>query len=174
MVAMTSAGGTHRILVVDDNIAIHRDFQKILSGGDGRADLDDLEQDLFGGGSPSAASAKQYSVACADSGQEALKLVQRATQQGRPFTMAFVDMRMPGWDGIETITQLFRVQPDLQVAICSAYMDYSWHDGLSKLKRPGLRLLRKPWTSGEVLELVHELCARAGQQSKLGAKKRSP
>lgn len=173
MGAMMSAGGTHRILVVDDNAAIHRDFQKILSSGDSAADLDDLEQDLFGKSS-SAPAAKQYSVACADSGQEALKLVQRAAQQGRPFTMAFVDMRMPGWDGVETITQLFRVQPDLQVAICSAYMDYSWHDVLAKLKRPGLRLLRKPWTSGEVLALVHELCARAGQQSKLGAKKLSP
>ena len=77
--------------------------------------------------------------------------------------MAFVDMRMPGWDGIETITQLVRVQPNLQFAICSAYMDYSWHDVLSRLNRPGLRLLRKPWTSGEVLALVHELCGRAVQ-----------
>ncbi len=173
MGAMTSPGGIHRILVVDDNSAIHRDFQKILSGGESRGDLDDLEQDLFGA-STSAAPTKQYAVACADSGQEALKLVQRASQQGKPFTMAFVDMRMPGWDGIETITQLFRVQPDLQVAICSAYMDYSWHDVLSKLQRPGLRLLRKPWTSGEVLALVHELCARAGQANKLVAKKLSP
>ena len=167
---MTSSGAQHRILVVDDNTAIHRDFQKILSGGDSRSELDDLEQDLFGSSSI-AAPAKQYSVVCADSGQEALKLVQRASQQGKPFTMAFVDMRMPGWDGIETITQLFRVQPELQVAICSAYMDYSWHDVLTKLKRPGLRLLRKPWTSGEVLELVHELCARAGQATKLVPRK---
>jgi CheY-like chemotaxis protein len=171
MGAMTSSA--HRILVVDDNTAIHRDFQKILSGGQSHSDLDDLEQDLFGVRN-GAASLKQYSVACADSGQEALKLVQRALQQARPFTMAFVDMRMPGWDGIETITQLFRVQPELQVAICSAYMDYSWHDVLSKLKRPGLRLLRKPWTSGEVLELVHELCGRAGQANKVGVKKLSP
>jgi CheY-like chemotaxis protein len=169
MGAMTSSGGTHRILVVDDNTAIHRDFQKILSGGQSHAELDDLEQDLFG--VSDAPSSKQYAVACAESGQEALELVRRALQQARPFTMAFVDMRMPGWDGIETITQIFRVQPELQVAICSAYMDYSWHDVLSKLKRPGLRLLRKPWTSGEVLALVHELCGRAGQGHKVGARK---
>jgi CheY-like chemotaxis protein len=168
-----SSGGTHRILVVDDNTAIHRDFQKILTGSEGREELDDLEKDLFGS-TPSSSVSKQYVVTCADSGQEALKLVQRATHQGKPFTMAFVDMRMPGWDGIETITQLFRVQPDLQVAICSAYMDYSWHDVLSRLQRPGLRLLRKPWTSGEVLALVHELAARAGRAPKPVAKKASP
>jgi CheY-like chemotaxis protein len=168
-----SPGGIHRILVVDDNTAIHRDFQKILAGGESREELDDLEKDLFGATS-SAPASKQYIVTCAESGQDALKLVQRATQQGKPFTMAFVDMRMPGWDGIETITQLFRVQPELQVAICSAYMDYSWHDVLTRLQRPGLRLLRKPWTSGEVLALVHELAARAGRAPKVVIKKASP
>jgi CheY-like chemotaxis protein len=162
MGVMVASAGVHRILVVDDNAAIHRDFQKILSSSERRADLDDLEKDLFGADAV-ATKSKQYSVACAGSGQEAVKLAQRASQQGAPFTVAFVDMRMPGWDGIETLTQLFRVQPDLQVAICSAYMDYSWAEVLQRLNRPGLRLLRKPWTSGEVLALVHELCGRAAQ-----------
>jgi len=155
-------GGTQRILIVDDNTAIHRDFQKILVGSVNRVDIADLERDLFGASSPRSGTT-QYSLSCAENGQAALDLVKRAMQQGQPFSMAFVDMRMPGWDGLETLTQLFRVQPDLQVAICSAYMDYSWHDVLSRLNRPGLRLLRKPWTSGEVLALVHELGARAGQ-----------
>jgi CheY-like chemotaxis protein len=168
-----SSGGTQRILVVDDNTAIHRDFQKILTGVGNRPELDDLEQDLFGD-TATAAPTMQYAVACAESGQEALQMVQRAVQHGKPFTMAFVDMRMPGWDGIETIAQISRVQPELQVAICSAFMDYSWHEVLTRLQRPGLRLLRKPWTSGEVLALVHELGARAGQASKSSAKKLTP
>jgi CheY-like chemotaxis protein len=155
-------GGKQRILVVDDNAAIHRDFQKILVGSERHVEIEHLERDLFGAASGSPGTT-QYAVACAESGQAALELVKRAVQQGQPFAMAFVDMRMPGWDGLETLTQLFRVQPELQVAICSAYMDYSWHDVLSRLNRPGLRLLRKPWTSGEVLALVHELGARAGQ-----------
>ena len=159
--------------MVDDNIAIHRDFQKILGSGESLAELEDLEQDLFGVNA-SARPAKQYALAYAESGQDALKLVQRACQLARPFAMAFVDMRMPGWDGIETISQLLRVQADLQVAICSAYMDYSWHEVISRLNRPGLRLLRKPWTSGEVLAMVHELCGRAGRSSRLPASKLSP
>ena len=77
--------------------------------------------------------------------------------------MAFVDMRMPGWDGIETIQHLWQVQPSLEVAICSAYMDYSWHDVIARLGRPGLRLLQKPWASGEVLAVAQELCSRASR-----------
>ncbi len=155
-----SSAREHRILIVDDNTAIHRDFQKVLQSGSADPGLDELEQDLFGSRSR-APQARQYALSFASSGQEALLLVQRSTQQGKPFSMAFVDMRMPGWDGIETISQLFKVQPNLQVAICSAYMDYSWYEVLQRLQRPGLRLLRKPWTSGEVLELVHELCNRS-------------
>lgn len=155
-------GGIHRILVVDDNPAIHRDFEKILGGSRRHEDLSSLERDLFGA-RESLPAATQYALTCALSGQDALLMLRRALQDGKPFTMAFVDMRMPGWDGIETVTQLFRVQPSLQVAICSAYMDYSWYEVLQRLQRPGLRLLRKPWTSGEVLALVHELCGRASQ-----------
>jgi CheY-like chemotaxis protein len=152
---------------VDDNTAIHRDFEKILQSGLGDGGLDELEQDLFGARAQPPAT-RQYALSFATSGQEALLLVRRSTQQNRPFSMAFVDMRMPGWDGIETISQLFKVQPNLQVAICSAYMDYSWYEVLQRLQRPGLRLLRKPWTSGEVLELVHELCNRSAAPVRTG------
>jgi CheY-like chemotaxis protein len=159
---MTAPAGStpYRILVVDDNVAIHRDFQKILNGGDKNPAFDELERDIFGPAS-TAVRPNKYVLSFAESGQDAMLVTQRANQQSRPFTMAFVDMRMPGWDGIETIIQLCKVQPSLQVAICSAYMDYSWHEVLQRLQRPGLRLLRKPWASGEVLALVHELCGRA-------------
>ena len=38
----------------------------------------------------------------------------------------------------------------------------AWSDEvLDKIQRPGLRQLRKPWTSGQILATVHELCQRA-------------
>ena len=51
--------------------------------------------------------------------------------------MAFVDVRMPpGWDGIETITRIWKKYPDLQVVICTAYSDYSWSEMLHSLANP--------------------------------------
>ena len=42
--------------------------------------------------------------------------VQRAKDEGRPYAMAFVDMRMPpGWDGLKTIERLWATDPDVQV-----------------------------------------------------------
>ena len=48
--------------------------------------------------------------------------------------MAFVDVRMPpGWDGVETITRIWEVDPDLQIVVCTAYADYSWEELRSKV-----------------------------------------
>jgi CheY-like chemotaxis protein len=153
-----------RILIVDDNLAIHRDFRKILCSEPPDAGIAALEHDLFGSSTSSAPTrVGGYQVSFANGGEVALNLVRRAVASGQPFLMAFVDMRMPGWDGIETIEHLWQVQPTLEVAICSAYMDYSWHDVIARLGRPGLRLLQKPWASGEVLAVAQELCSRAAR-----------
>jgi DNA-binding LytR/AlgR family response regulator len=55
----------------------------------------------------------------------------------RPYALAFVDMRMPqGWDGAQTIEELWKVDPNLQVVVCTAYSDYSWEELLFSPARP--------------------------------------
>jgi YesN/AraC family two-component response regulator len=67
---------------------------------------------------------------------------------------------MPGCDGVETVEKLWKVQPDLEVAFSSAYMDYSWGDVTERLRRPGLRFVPKPWSGSQILAVLHELRAR--------------
>lgn len=153
-----------RILIVDDNADIHRDFAKVLSFGSARQDgrLAALERDIFDVPAPAVAEGADLSLSFALSGEEALRLVRQELLARRPYTLAFVDMRMPpGWDGLETVEHLWEVQPDLEIAICSAYSDYSWHDVIRRLGRPGIRLLQKPFGTSEVLQVTHELCNRA-------------
>src|SRR5882724_1707610 len=97
------ASKQRRILVIDDNRSIHDDFRKILgSRPGGNFALDDVEAELFGESKPEGSSL-YFEVDSAYQGQEGLTLVQRALEQGRPYAMAFVDVRMPpGIDGIET------------------------------------------------------------------------
>ena len=84
-------------------------------------------------------------------------------EQGRPYSVAFVDMRMPpGWDGIETIARLWQADPDLQIVICTAYSDYSWEEILRQLgNRNSLAVLKKPFDNIEVIQLCETL-ARNG------------
>jgi PAS domain S-box-containing protein len=158
-----------RILVIDDNRAIHSDFRKILCPAvDGQ--LEDLEVALFGT-QETGAKPPVFEMDSAYQGQEGLALLERAQQEGRPYWMAFVDVRMPpGWDGVETISRLWEVAPDLQVVICTAYSDYSWGSMTSRLKhRDRLVILKKPFDAVEVLQLAAALTEkwRLLQQSKL-------
>lgn len=89
------AATTPRILIVDDNLSIHGDFKKILKEKKpADATLSDLEATLFGE-SHSTFSAPDYMIDFACQGQEALVMVKRAEKEGKPYSLAFVDGRMP-------------------------------------------------------------------------------
>jgi PAS domain S-box-containing protein len=151
-----------RILVIDDNRAIHDDFRKILCAGSTRGDaLEQAETILFDGADEPAKVSKRLSfeIESAFQGQEGLAKVEQAKKAGRPFAMAFVDVRMPpGWDGVETSARIWEVCPDLQVVICTAYSDYSWDEMAAKLKNSDrLVILKKPFDTVEVLQLANAL-----------------
>jgi two-component system sensor histidine kinase/response regulator len=152
----------NRVLVIDDNPAIHADVRKILCPevSDTAASLDALENELLGGDAPRNARPRaNFSVDDAHQGREGLELVRKAIAAGQPYAMAFVDVRMPpGWDGVETTLELWRVAPDLQIVICTAYSDYSWDDMLAKLGNSDrLVILKKPFDTIEVLQLANAL-----------------
>ena len=73
--------------------------------------------------------------------------------------MAFVDVRMPpGWDGIETISHIWKEFPDLQIVICTAYSDYSWEDIAKAVGNTDhVLILKKPFDNIEVMQMAHAL-----------------
>ena len=148
----------NRILLVDDNPAIHEDFRKILIGPSARAvALEAVESILFD--APASAATVEFSLDSAHQGREALDKVTATLNAGRPYAMAFVDVRMPpGWDGVETIARLWEVDPALQVVVCTAYSDYSWEKMTAKLGiNDNLVILKKPFDNIEALQLAHAL-----------------
>jgi diguanylate cyclase (GGDEF)-like protein len=150
-----------RILIIDDNAAIHHDFRKVLGAQadqSAQATLDLLEAGLFG--TPvSTAVRPNFEIDSAHQGQEGVKMAGQAVAEGRPYTMAFVDMRMPpGWDGLETIEHLWKTDPDVQVVICSAHTDYDWTEVVARLGHSDkLLVLRKPAEPIEVLQCATAL-----------------
>ena len=151
-----------RILVIDDMPSIHQDFRKILAPEVASDDaLGVAERALFGEAA-STATAVAFEVDSAYQGQEGLAMAQAALQAGRPYALAFVDMRMPpGWDGLQTIEQLWQADPRLQVVICTAFSDHSWDDVLARLDvRDRLLILKKPCDGIEVRQLANSLTAK--------------
>ncbi len=149
----------HRILVIDDNRSIHEDFKKILASATERQTaLDDMERELFGG-STDASGGPAYRVEAAHQGEEGLEMLRKAFHDGDPYSMAFVDVRMPpGWDGIETTVKLWEVDPLLQVVICTAYSDYTLEEMLRELGTTDrFVILKKPFDSIEAAQLANSL-----------------
>jgi signal transduction histidine kinase len=149
----------HRIIIVDDNPAIHEDFRKLFaSRSSEETAFDQLESEVLGTpGQPVAH--QEFDLDSAFQGKEGLEKVTAALTAGRPYTVAFVDVRMPpGWDGIETIERLWQVDRSIQVVICTAYSDYSWEQVRQRLgNSDSLLVLKKPFDTVEVLQIAHTL-----------------
>jgi len=150
-----------RVLVIDDNTSIHEDFRKILQAKAGEESFDEARAALFGD-PPLLRWLERFELDCADQGQAGLTLVQQARNEGRPYALAFVDMRMPpGWDGLETIEHLWKADAELQVVICTAYSDQPWGEIKERVGRTDkLLILQKPFNSIEVLQLATALCRK--------------
>jgi signal transduction histidine kinase/PleD family two-component response regulator len=156
---LLSMNKNRRILIIDDNPSIHEDFRKVFGCSEIRTPtLDATETALFGDESTDTAKAT-FEVESAYQGQEGLQKVEHSLRESKPFAMAFIDVRMPpGWDGIETTAQIWKVDPDLQVVICTAYSDYSWDDMLAKLGHSDrLLILKKPFDNIEAQQLANAL-----------------
>src|ERR1700722_7554623 len=145
-----------RILVIDDNHAIHDDFRKILIAASNLPnDLGEDEAALFGDTTVKF-QLPAFEIDSAYQGQEGLNMIDKSLLENRPYALAFVDARMPpGWDGIETTCKIWEKYPDLQVVICTAYSDYSWEEMLRTLGYSDrMVILKKPFDNIEVLQLA--------------------
>lgn len=151
-----------RILLIDDTASIHEDFKKILSPGTSSASsgLADVKAAFFGDSVDETTNkGPSFDLDSALQGKDGLELVQKSVAEGRPYAMAFVDVRMPpGWDGLKTIEELWSVDPNIQMVICTAYSDYSWEQTVEKLgSSDNLLILKKPFDSVEISQLASAL-----------------
>jgi len=149
----------HRILVIDDNPDIHKDFKTILLEEQPNKELDSLGTEVLGRSARKSAPKSKYKLDFASQGKEGHEKIKQALSENRPYKLAFVDMRMPpGWDGLETIEHIWKTDPNIQVVICTAFSDHSWEDITQRLGRSqNLLILKKPFDSAEVAQLATAL-----------------
>lgn len=141
-----------RILLVDDNKSIHEDIEAVLSNHQTDVDneLQELEGTLFGesiSGNTAVLEKIEYQIDHAYQGEEAIRMVQEAADNNRPYSLIFMDVRMPpGMDGIEAIQKIWENYPYIEMVICTAYSDYSWDEIVQNLgSSDKLLFMKKPF-----------------------------
>ncbi len=173
---MTQLQEQRRVLIIDDQQEIHQTFKRVFANSVRKDDdLSDFESRFLSDPTTLPTVSREdrptYHLCHASGGEEGLRLVEQSVQSGRQFSVAFVDMRMPGgMDGLETTEKLWQIDPCLQVVICTAHSDHTWDDVLARLGyNDKLLLLKKPFESDEARQLalaLSEKCRLAALQQR--------
>jgi DNA-binding response OmpR family regulator len=113
-----------RILVIDDDPAIRKSFTLAL---------EDTE----------------YLVDTAESGEKGLDM-----EQAKPYDLIFLDLKMPGLNGVETLRELRKMDMDVPIFIVTAFHK-EFFEGLKKVGEDGMdfEVVKKP-IGGEDIVLV--------------------
>ena len=146
-----------RILIIDDNEEVHKDIRKVLLPSSKSSKLDEMTDDILGK-SREKEKCSGYEIDSAFQGEEGLAKVKQAEGKGRPYALAFVDVRIPpGLDGVETAKRLREIAPELAIVIITAYSDYSWEQIAEKIENlEDLFIIKKPFDS---IEIRQSACA---------------
>ena len=114
----SDAPQSSRILVIDDEVRIHQDFQRVLTPPD-EVDVNlSILESAFSGEIQVPSSPVRFEVNCALTGREGLEMLKTANGEKRPYGLAFVDLRLgAGWDGLSTIRALWQEDHNLQVEL---------------------------------------------------------
>ena len=94
-----------------------------------------------------------FTVHKASTGMEGVEMVKESIAQGRPYAVIFLDMRMPGWDGMETAMQIRKYDNKVEIIFVTAFSDRSIDDIIAKAgENVGYHC--KPYASEEITQLA--------------------
>ena len=144
-----------RILIIEDEADIRDAYQKILSP-DGPGGILSESAELFNEDAQSS-QPQRYDLTLAPTGNAGIEAVKTSVECGTPFAAAFVDMRMPGLDGAETIRRIWAIDGKIKVVIVTAYTDYKSENLLDLAGHGDLCFFRKPFSIDEITQLAEML-----------------
>jgi CheY-like chemotaxis protein len=111
-----------RILVIDDDEGIRKLFLLSLEG-------------------------KGFQIDTAESGEKSIELMQQTK-----YDLIYLDLKMPGMNGVETLRELRKMNKDVPVYIITAFHE-EYFDQLKAVEQDGIdfELLKKPFDSEQLI-----------------------
>jgi len=124
------------ILVVDDDPNTHATFKRILE-------------------------TRGYKVSIARSGEDAVRIARENT-----YDMAFIEMKLPVMDGLDTYLALRKINPQAVVVMMTAHPRAASDFVVQALKEHAYTCLYKPFDEEEVIRLVDTIQRRKRQRDR--------
>jgi diguanylate cyclase (GGDEF)-like protein len=164
-----------RVLVADDDrgiLAAYKVAFASLRPNEAQDRLAAMATSLFGedgGEAKAAASVPDFDVVFVDQGADAAAAVEAGVRAGRPFELAFLDMRMPpGIDGKETARLIRAADANVHIVMVTGYSDYTPSD-VAEVAGPADKLgyLAKPFEMAEIVQIARTLARKRQVEAEL-------
>ena len=158
-----------RVLVVDDEAEVRDAYRQILLESEvsrEMAGFHALRSRLFRKQDGTSPRRRTHSVGFeavfCDQADAAVAAVREALAQERPFSVVFLDMRMPpGADGVWAATRIRELDPAVEIVICTAYSDTDPCEmGGIVPPEDKLSYLQKPFHPHEVRQMTIALASK--------------
>jgi CheY-like chemotaxis protein len=128
-----------RVLIADDDEQILDCYQGAFgrSGATATmATLDSLAADLFDP-ETDIKEIPEFDVVSCSQGEDAITLAEQAAQEGHPFDVAILDVRMPpGIDGVEAGTRIRELDPNVEIVFVTGFSDISREELARRIPPP--------------------------------------
>ena len=95
-----------------------------------------------------------------DTAEDAFEAMEKANSL--PYEVIFLDIKMPGMDGVEALERLKEIQPEACFVLMTGYWDQTRYLQEQAEKIGIYRLLEKPFEMEEIARLVEEALAEDG------------
>jgi two-component system, NtrC family, sensor kinase len=150
------------VLVIDDEEMVRDNIEEILLPRKTSAESESIDlaaSILFDTASdstllkPRTSNIPNFTVDKASNGMEGLELVKKAVSEGRPYAVIFLDMRMPGWDGMETAEQIRKYDSKAEIIFVTAFSDRSIDDIIARAGQ-NVGYHCKPYAAEEITQLA--------------------
>lgn len=148
------------VLVIDDEEIVRDNIEEILMPKKASAEsvsLDLAASILFDTPTDTLvqhnSNIPDFKVDKAANGMEGLELVKKSVAEGRPYAVIFLDMRMPGWDGMETAEQIRKYDSKAEIIFVTAFSDRSINDIVARAGQ-NVGYHCKPYAAEEITQLA--------------------
>jgi PAS domain S-box-containing protein len=154
-----------RVLAVDDEQDILDAYQDVLSPQAQlkrtEVEMQSLATKLFGDPAPSR-SVPSFELVTCRQGDDAQQAVKNALAEGRPFAVAFIDIRLPpGPDGVWTAENIRLLDPYTEIVMVTAYSDVDPSDVAARVQpEDKLLYIQKPFHPREIRQFAVALSAK--------------
>ncbi len=153
-----------RILVIDDDENVRINFREILQPeikpNQYTEKLKDAGAALFNTHTsetpqiPKRSSATfEFELNEASNGKQGYQMIKNAIEKDQPYAAIFVDMRMPEWDGLETVEHIRKIDEKAEIIFVTAYSDHSIEEIVTTVGT-NISYHCKPFSAAEIEQIA--------------------